>query len=88
MPELLLRDVDERLLHDLQQCANEKGCTAEDEAKKILYQVVKRRHDINDFLKEANEFARRVGPQTIDSAEIIREEREKLMKNTILISKL
>ncbi len=37
-----------------------------------------RKQVLDEFIREADAFAKRVGPQTIDSADIIREERDNL----------
>ncbi len=78
MPDLLLQNLDSQLYQDLHWYAAEHGVSVEEEAKSILNQILERKREMEDIIREADEFARRVGPQTIDSTDIIREERERL----------
>jgi len=78
MGQLLLHDMDDELLLELQQHATENGVSAEVEAKLIINHFLEHKRRLSECIQEMDEYARRIGPQTIDSVDIIREERDRL----------
>lgn len=78
MSDLLLHDMDEELLVELQQYASENGVSAEVEAKLIINHFLEHKRRLSECIQEMDKYARLIGPQTIDSVDIIREERDRL----------
>lgn len=76
MQEITIRGLEQEIIRALQQSAAAHGICIEEEIKRILTQVMHRKHAMDTFIHEADEFAERVGVQTIDSADLIREERD------------
>ncbi len=87
MSDLLLRDVDDHLIQHLMAQAAVQGINVEDYAKTLLISKSTpsipednpaREHQLKEFIRKADALAEGMSPQTIDSTDIIREERERL----------
>jgi len=78
MSDLVIHNIDDKLIKELEQNANAHGLTAAEEARRIIHLALTRDRELKRFKAEADDFARKVGPQTIDSTDIIREERDHL----------
>ena len=76
MPNLLLENIEHKLLDELNINAAGKGITQEEEAKLWLWQTMERKRCLQQFTAAADELARSAGPQTIDSTDLIRENRD------------
>lgn len=85
MSDLLLRNVDDHLIQHLMAQAAVQGTNVEDYVKAILTSNVThsrpkdnsaREYQLKEFVRKADALAEGMAPQTIDSADIIREERE------------
>ncbi len=87
MSDLLLRNVDDHLIQHLMAQAAVQGTSVEDYAKTLLTLKVTpsslkdnpaRERQLKEFIRKADALAEGMAPQTIDSTDIIREERERL----------
>lgn len=76
MTNLLLENIEMKLLDELNMNAAGKGITPEEEAKQWLWQTMERRKCLQQFAAAADDLARRAGPQSIDSTDLIREDRD------------
>lgn len=74
MGQLLLRDVDERVIESLQRRAARAGRSIEAEHRAILEGALA--SEVETFAEAAARFRARTGPLTTDSAAMIRELRD------------
>lgn len=71
--------IDSEFLARLESMANEFGISIDEQTRQtIAHSRLKRQRRLDDFIREADDFARRTGPQSIDSADLIREDRDRL----------
>ena len=75
MAQLTVRNVDDDLVRKLKIRAARRNRSAEAEHRAILEQALA--GDDLSFWRKADELRRLSGPQTTDSADLIREERDK-----------
>jgi antitoxin FitA len=75
MAQLVLPDVDDDLVQRLKQRAARHGRTLEEKHRLILEQTL--RVDWKTWLAEADRLRKRTPPQTTDSTDLIREERDR-----------
>lgn len=83
MNKILLTNLDEKMLGQLKRQAQSKGISVEDMAISILEHAnadikKKSNHTRSNLVKRANELCHQIGPQTSDSAQLIREDRDSL----------
>ncbi len=87
MRDLLIRDVDDHLIQNLMAQAAVQGTSVEDYAKTLLTLKVTssrpkdnpaRERQLDEFIRKADALVEGMAPQTIDSTDILREEREHL----------
>ncbi len=77
MSELLIKEIDENVLNHLQEQAMMHGQSVEEYAKDMLISKTEgKRISKEEFIKFANEFRKKVGPQKSDSTQLIREDRD------------
>ncbi len=74
MAQLIVRNLDEDLVRLLKQRAAAKGVSVESEHRRILEESL--RHQAEDFWAVAKRLQETSGPQTTDSTELIREDRD------------
>ena len=75
MAQLVLPDLDDDLVQRLRQRAARHGRTPEEEIRLILERTLL--SDWETFLDEADRLRARTPPQTTDSTDLIREERDR-----------
>ncbi len=75
MAQFLVRDLDKKLMNRLKKRAEADGKSLQAEVKAILEEAAKVYPE--DFLEWARSFRGKLSPQTSDSAELIREDRDR-----------
>ncbi|RJP26763.1 MAG: plasmid stabilization protein [Candidatus Omnitrophota bacterium] len=74
MGELLIKDLDERLIHQLQNRASARHASLEEEVRDILMEAIK--PPINELAKKATAFRERTAErQKTNSLDLLREDR-------------
>lgn len=76
MAQILVRNLSEKSVERLKARAAEHGRSLQAEAKEILEEASEQL-TIAEFRREAAEWRRKNGPQTSDSVDLIREDRER-----------
>ena len=74
MATLTVRNVDEKVMRELAVQAAKKGISREEQVRQILEANV--RPDIKDWLAEIDRLRAETPPQTTDSTDLIREDRD------------
>lgn len=80
MPQVLIRNIDDDVLNRLKTRASEHGRSLQAELKMILEEsaLLTRKLTVGEFLKEAKKLRQSFGKRILsDSAELIREDRER-----------
>lgn len=78
MPQITV-DIDNETYQRLQQKSISQHSSIAEKAARILHNHARHKDQIiKELIKELDEFSESVGPQTIDSTDIIREERDRL----------
>ena len=75
MGQLIVRGLDDRIIQSLKQRAARAGRSAEAEHRMILEQAL--RPEVESFAEAAARMRARTPPQTTDSADLIREDRDR-----------
>ena len=77
MAQILIRDLDPGIVDQLKARAEKNKRSLEAEVRLILEDVATREARRAEFWQFADEMRRRAGPQTTDSVDLIREDRER-----------
>jgi antitoxin FitA len=77
MAQILVRDLDQETVDRLKERARLNRRSLEAEVRAILETAARRRLSVEEFFKIADEIARASGPQSTDSVDLIREDRER-----------
>lgn len=77
MAQILVRDLDAETVEQLKALAEKNKRSLEAEVRLILEDVAKREARREEFWRIAEEISKRSGPQTSDSTDLIREDRER-----------
>jgi plasmid stability protein len=76
MPNILVRNIDPEKLERLKARAKQNGRSLQSEAKLVLEDAAAERR-IDDILKAARLWRKKVGRPAVDSASLVREDRER-----------
>jgi plasmid stability protein len=79
MAQILIRDLDPKTVEQLKELAKRNRRSLEAEVRRILEDAAKRerRLTVEELLKIADSIREASGPQSSDSTELIREDRER-----------
>ena len=80
MSQILVRDLSEETVDRLKQRARKNRRSLQQEARLILEQAAesaRRQESLDEFIKLADRVAAESGPQTSDSTDLIREDRNR-----------
>ena len=76
MPDVLVRNLTPDAIEELRGAAKRSGRSLQAELKRILEEEAESRRKRREFIEMAEDLSRRIGPQTTDSTELIREDRD------------
>ena len=77
MAQILVRDLKPEAVERLKLMAKRRGRSLQSEVKALLEEVAERDRKREEFLRIADEIRAASGPQTTDSVEILRRDRER-----------
>ena len=77
MSQILVRNLDPQTIKHLKERAQQNGRSLEAEVREILEDLADRARKREEFRRLAAEIRGRSGPQTTDSVDLIREDRER-----------
>ena len=77
MAQIIVRDLNEGTVEALKQLAKRHNRSLEAEVRQVLEDIATRESRREAFWRFADESRRRNGPQTTDSVDLIREDRER-----------
>jgi len=79
MPDILVRDIDPEKLERLKARAKKNGRSLQSEAKLLIEEAAAERtsEEVLAILKDARQWRKKVGRPSVDSATLIREDRER-----------
>ncbi len=79
MPDILIRNIDPEKLERFKARAKRNGRSLQSEAKLLIEEAggEKTKEEVAAFLKDARQWRKKVGKPSVDSATLIREDRER-----------
>jgi plasmid stability protein len=80
MSQILVRDLEPEIVEQLKRRARKNRRSLEQEVRLILEQAAefaRRQENLDEFIKLADRIAAESGPQTSDSTDLIREDRDR-----------
>jgi plasmid stability protein len=80
MAQIVVRGIDDELMRQFKERAKKQGKSAEQAVRDLIESAAREPHVQSDWLRRADEFRagmfRKYGDQGIDSADLIREDRD------------